>query len=148
MESLVTGERQDIGLQNEMWVEGVGSGCLSLRVGTRNQGVRQAQPLRFECVLTPDGWSNVEAPSLTPLVSNGSLIAVGSLSSSLGTATCKRPLLPVCRQPGANCVTASFQLAYRPRASPGRARLRDCRSCAIHLGTVQTPRVCPASIGQ
>lgn len=60
VESLVTGERQDIALQNEMWVEAVSGCCLSLRVGTRNQGVRQVQPLRFECVLTPDGWSNVE----------------------------------------------------------------------------------------
>jgi hypothetical protein len=31
-----------------------------LQVGTRNDGVRKEQPLRFVCVLTRAGWSNVE----------------------------------------------------------------------------------------
>ena len=59
--SLVAGDRQDVALQNEEWVKPVGECCLNLRRGNRNQGVRQAQPLKFNCVLTPDGWSNVEA---------------------------------------------------------------------------------------
>jgi hypothetical protein len=59
--SLVAGDRQDVALQNEEWVKPVGECCLNLRRGNRNQGVRQAQALKFNCVLTPDGWSNVEA---------------------------------------------------------------------------------------
>ena len=60
VQSLVTGECQDIALHDETWVEPVASCCLNFRLGTRNQGVRQVQPLRFECVLNPDGWSNLE----------------------------------------------------------------------------------------
>ena len=60
VKSLVTGDRKDVSLQNEMWVEPVDRCCLKLRVGIRNEGVRQAQPLRFECVLSPEGWNNVE----------------------------------------------------------------------------------------
>jgi hypothetical protein len=37
------------------------SGCsLDLRVGTRDDGVRQVQPLGFECVLSTEGWRGVE----------------------------------------------------------------------------------------
>jgi hypothetical protein len=43
-----------------MWVEPIGGCSLDLQVGTRNDGVREEQPLRFECVLTRAGWSNVE----------------------------------------------------------------------------------------
>ncbi|HEX8880840.1 MAG TPA: hypothetical protein VF749_12455 [Candidatus Acidoferrum sp.] len=60
VQSIVTGECQDIALHNETWVEPVAGCRLNLRLGTRNRGVRQAQPLRFECVLNPDGWSNLE----------------------------------------------------------------------------------------
>jgi hypothetical protein len=60
VKSLVTGDRKDVSLQNEMSVEPVDRCCLKLRVRIRNEGVRQAQPLRFECVLSPEGWNNVE----------------------------------------------------------------------------------------
>lgn len=60
VKSLVTGDHQDVALQNEMWVEPVAGCCLNLRLGTRNQGVREVQPLRFEWVLSPDDWNNVE----------------------------------------------------------------------------------------
>ena len=60
VQSLVACVCQDVALHNETWVEPVASCCLDFRLGTRNQGVRQVQPLRFECVLTPNGWSNVE----------------------------------------------------------------------------------------
>lgn len=60
VKSLVAGDRQDVALQNEEWVKPVGECGLNLRRGDRNQGVRQTQPLKFECVLSPDGWSNVE----------------------------------------------------------------------------------------
>jgi hypothetical protein len=42
-----------------MWRSKMKSGS-NLSGGNRNQGVRQAQALKFDCVLTPDGWSNVE----------------------------------------------------------------------------------------
>jgi hypothetical protein len=61
VKSLIAGDRQDVALQYEEWVKPVGECCLNLRRGNRNQGVRQAQALKFDCVLTPDGWSNVEA---------------------------------------------------------------------------------------
>ena len=60
VKSLVAGDRQDVALQNEEWVKPVGECCLNLRRGNCNQGVRRAEALKFECVLSPDGWSNVE----------------------------------------------------------------------------------------
>jgi hypothetical protein len=60
VKSLVTGDHEYIALQNEMWVESVGGCSLDLRIGTRDDGVRQVQPLRFECVLSPEGWRGVE----------------------------------------------------------------------------------------
>ena len=60
VKSLVNGDNERIALQNEMWVEPIGGCSLDLRVGTRNDGVREEQPLRFECVLTRAGWSTVE----------------------------------------------------------------------------------------
>jgi len=60
VKSLVAGDRQDVALQNEEWVEPVGQCCLDLRRGSRNQGVREAQALEFECLLSADGWSKVE----------------------------------------------------------------------------------------
>jgi hypothetical protein len=60
VKSLVAGDRQDVALQDEEWVKPVGECCLNLRRGNRNQGVRQEQALKFECALSPDGWSNVE----------------------------------------------------------------------------------------
>jgi hypothetical protein len=58
--SLVAGDRQSVALQNEVWVEPVGRCCLTLQRGKRDQGVRQVEPLNFECVLSSDGWWNVE----------------------------------------------------------------------------------------
>jgi hypothetical protein len=58
--SLVTGDRHSVVLQNEEWTEPVGGCCLNLRRGDRDQGVRQVQSLNFECILSPDGWWNVE----------------------------------------------------------------------------------------
>jgi hypothetical protein len=57
---LATGNRENAALHNEPWVESVGGCSLSLRRGNRNLGIRQSQALRFECVLSSDGWSNVE----------------------------------------------------------------------------------------
>src|SRR5258707_4927003 len=58
--SLATGESRSAAIQGEVWAESVGGCKLTLRRGARNQGVREVDPLNFECVLTSDGWSNVE----------------------------------------------------------------------------------------
>jgi hypothetical protein len=60
VKSLVAGVRQDVALQNELWVEPVEGCCLNLRRGSRDQGICQARTLQFECVLSPGGWSKVE----------------------------------------------------------------------------------------
>jgi hypothetical protein len=60
VKSLATGDRQDVALHNEEWVESVGGCSLNLLRGARDQGIRQSRTFPFECVLTPDGWSNVE----------------------------------------------------------------------------------------
>ena len=60
VKALVTGDRRDVALHNEMWLESVGSCRLNLLVGKRNEGIRQVDPLRFECVLTSNEWDNVE----------------------------------------------------------------------------------------
>lgn len=58
--SLATGEADSVALQGERWAESVGGCKLTLRRGTRNQGVREVDPLNFECVLSSGGWRNVE----------------------------------------------------------------------------------------
>jgi hypothetical protein len=58
--SLATGERHSVSLHDEVWAESVGGCRLTFRRGNRNLGVREVDPLNFECVLTSDGWSNVE----------------------------------------------------------------------------------------
>ena len=60
VKSLADGQSQDVALQNEEWVKSVGECRLNLRQGNSNQGVSQPRDLNFECVLTQDGWSNVE----------------------------------------------------------------------------------------
>ena len=90
VKSLATGDRENVALHNEAWVESVDGCSLNLRRGNRDQGIRQSQTLRFECVLSSDGWSNLEGllePFSTQLVSNGLPTAAESLSSSLGAAS-------------------------------------------------------------
>jgi hypothetical protein len=60
VKSLANGDQKDVALHNEEWVESVGGCSLSLRRGNWNQGIRQSQTLGFECVLSSDGWSNME----------------------------------------------------------------------------------------
>jgi hypothetical protein len=60
VKSLATGDRENVALHNVAWVESVGGCSLNLRRGNRNQGIPQSQTLGFECVLSSDGWSNVE----------------------------------------------------------------------------------------
>jgi hypothetical protein len=58
--SLIGGDRHDVQLHNEEWIKPIGECRLNLRQADRNQGVRQVLALDFECVLSLDGWSNVE----------------------------------------------------------------------------------------
>jgi hypothetical protein len=60
IKSLANGDRDNVALHNEAWVESVGGCSLNLQRGNQNQGIRQSQTLRFECVLSSDGWSNAE----------------------------------------------------------------------------------------
>ena len=60
VKSLATGDRENVEFHNEAWVESVGGCSLTLRRGNRNQGILQSQTLRFECVLSSDGWNNAE----------------------------------------------------------------------------------------
>jgi hypothetical protein len=57
---LATGEREIVALHNEAWSEPVRGCCLTLRRSKRNDGIRQADMLRFECDLSSSGWDNVE----------------------------------------------------------------------------------------
>jgi len=57
MKALVTGDRRDVALHNEMWLESIGSCRLNFRIGKRNEGIRQLVPLRFECVFERIGQS-------------------------------------------------------------------------------------------
>jgi hypothetical protein len=60
IKSLDTGECSSVVLHGEVWAESIGGCRLTLRRGSRNQGVREVDPLNFECVLSSGGWSNVE----------------------------------------------------------------------------------------
>jgi hypothetical protein len=58
--SLIAGDRQQVALHDEMWIEPIGGCRLALKRGNRDQEVCQVGSLSFECVLSTDGWSNVE----------------------------------------------------------------------------------------
>ena len=58
--SLATGHADSLALQGEEWAESVGGCKLTLRRGTRNQGIREVDPLNFECVLSSGAWRNIE----------------------------------------------------------------------------------------
>jgi hypothetical protein len=57
---LALGVRQSASLENESWAVFVGGCRLDLRRDSRDTGIRQVGPLRFECALSSSGWSNVE----------------------------------------------------------------------------------------
>src|SRR6266702_2504621 len=47
-------------LHAQPWIEPI-SGCeLELRLGSRDQGVIQVGPSRFECVLSDEGWADID----------------------------------------------------------------------------------------
>jgi len=54
--SLADGSRESIPLHEEWWIEPVDACRLDLRLGKRDLGVVQRLPMRFECVLTEEGW--------------------------------------------------------------------------------------------
>jgi hypothetical protein len=60
VKGLVTGDRRDVALHDELWLESVGRCRLNLRVGKRKHGIGQVGPLQFECVFTSSEWGNLE----------------------------------------------------------------------------------------
>jgi hypothetical protein len=54
--ALADGLRQSIALHEEWWVRSVENCELELRLGKRDLGVVERLPMRFECVLTEEGW--------------------------------------------------------------------------------------------
>jgi hypothetical protein len=58
--ALASGVCQDISLHGESWLEPLHGCRLFLRRGTKNIGIRQLALLEFECVLSAEGWSNLE----------------------------------------------------------------------------------------
>jgi hypothetical protein len=56
---LSDGSRHNIALHEEWWIESVGECHLDLRAWERDLGVVERLPLKFECVLTPDAWSEM-----------------------------------------------------------------------------------------
>lgn len=59
--SLADGSRQDIPLHEEWWVESIAGCHLDLRLGTRDLGVVERLPSKFECVQTAESWLEIAA---------------------------------------------------------------------------------------
>jgi hypothetical protein len=60
VKQLSTSSLHEVSLKDKSWVESVGGCGITLRLGERDEGIRQCGPLNFECVLTSDGWNNVQ----------------------------------------------------------------------------------------
>jgi hypothetical protein len=54
--ALADGSRQSIPLHEEWWVKTIDDCALELRLAQRDLGIVQRLPMRFECVLTDEGW--------------------------------------------------------------------------------------------
>ena len=54
--ALSEGSRQSIPLHEEWWLRSIEDCQLVLRLGKRELGIVQRLPMRFECVLTEEGW--------------------------------------------------------------------------------------------
>jgi hypothetical protein len=60
VKSLSNGSEKSVALDEQPGIESV-QGChLTLRPGEREQGVHQAGPSRFECILSSIGWGNMD----------------------------------------------------------------------------------------
>ncbi len=53
---LSDGSCRSIPLHEEWWIEPLENCQLELRLGKRDLGIVQRLPMRFECVLTQEGW--------------------------------------------------------------------------------------------
>jgi hypothetical protein len=56
---LAAGSLQSVRLDNQAWVTAIDGCRLLLGRDTWDEGIRIIGPLEFECLLTPDRWSNV-----------------------------------------------------------------------------------------
>ena len=68
--TLSEGSRQSIPLHEEWWMEPLDDCQLDLRLGKRDLGIVQRLPMRFDCILTEEGW--LEAMELTDTFCKGS----------------------------------------------------------------------------
>jgi hypothetical protein len=59
VKQLSTSSFHEVSLKDKSWVESVGGCGINLRLGERDEGIRQCGPVSFECVLSSDGWNNV-----------------------------------------------------------------------------------------
>ncbi|MGC2109940.1 MAG: hypothetical protein WA655_10515 [Candidatus Korobacteraceae bacterium] len=57
--SLALGSVQILPLHEECWIEAVEVCALDLRLGTRDLGLVERTPSRFDCILTADGWTDM-----------------------------------------------------------------------------------------
>ena len=60
VKSLSVGSLSEASLKDKPWIESVGGCDINLRLGDRDEGIRQRGAMTFECVLTSSGWNNIE----------------------------------------------------------------------------------------
>jgi len=58
---LAAGSRESLPLHQEWWIEPLEDCALDLRRGTRDLGVVERAPSRFECVATDKGWTRMSS---------------------------------------------------------------------------------------
>lgn len=57
---LSTRSSPQLDLNEHLSIQAVGGCSLSLRTGNQDEGIRRCGPTSFECVLTTNGWEQVE----------------------------------------------------------------------------------------
>jgi hypothetical protein len=88
VKSLAAGDRENVALHNEAWVESVGECCLNLQSGKRNQGVRTTPPI----LLVSSG-----SPTKARLLFSSLRAANGDMGSKSAAATLAENAHPVKR---------------------------------------------------
>jgi hypothetical protein len=57
--TLSLGTATNISLHEQPWINPVDGCTVEMRLGKRDQGIKQIGPSGFECVLTEEGWTDV-----------------------------------------------------------------------------------------